>query len=211
MKRIPILLAAVLAAGTLAACGSNDTKSTTAKSTATAKSTPTASASPSTTAGSHNAADVMFVQGMIPHHQQAIEMAALAASRASNPQVKKLAEQIRGAQDPEITTMKGWLRQWGQPTAMSSTGHDMGSMSGPTSSITGMMSGRQMSTLSGLSGKAFDQAFLTEMTVHHQGAIMMARQVQRNGKDSGVKQLAGNIVTGQTAEIATMANLLKQA
>ena len=75
MKRIPVLLAAVLAAGTLAACGGDDTKST-----ATAKSTPTASASTSSSAASHNAADVMFVQMMIPHHEQAIEMAALAAT-----------------------------------------------------------------------------------------------------------------------------------
>lgn len=210
VKRISILLAAVLAAGTLAACGGEDTKSTTAKSTPTGKSTPTANASPSTTAGSHNTADVMFVQGMIPHHEQAIEMAALAATRASSAQVTQLAEQIRGAQDPEITTMKGWLRQWGEPATMSSMGHDMGGMSGSTGSMTGMMSDGQMSTLRGLSGTTFDRAFLTEMTAHHKGAIMMARQVQRNGKDSAVRQLARNIESGQTAEIATMASLLKQ-
>lgn len=205
MKRIPVLFAAVLAAGTLAACGGDDTKSIT-----TAKSTSTASAGANSPAVSHNTADVMFVQGMIPHHEQAIEMAALAATRASSPQVKQLAEKIRGAQDPEITTMKGWLRQWGEPATMSSMGHDMGGMSGSTGSMTGMMSDGQMSTLRGLSGKAFDRAFLTEMTAHHKGAITMAKQVQRNGKDGGVKQLAQNIVTGQTAEIATMASLLKQ-
>jgi uncharacterized protein (DUF305 family) len=203
VKRIPVLLAAVLAAGTLAACGSNDTKSTT-----TATSTRTTGAS--SPAASHNTADEIFVQGMIPHHEQAIVMAALAATRATSPQVKRLAEQIRGAQDPEITTMKGWLRQWGGPTAMPSTGHDMGGLSSSASAMSGMMSGSQMSTLRGLSGKAFDRAFLTEMTAHHRGAIMRARQVQRNGRDSAVKQLARKIETGQTAEVATMAALLKQ-
>jgi uncharacterized protein (DUF305 family) len=203
VKRIPVLLAAVLAAGTLAACGSNDTKSTT-----TATSTPTTGASSSSVG--HNTADVMFVRMMIPHHEQAIEMAELAATRAGSPQVTKLARRIRAAQAPEITTMKGWLRQWGQPAATAAMGHDMGGAGGSASTMPGMMSGSGMSTLRGLSGKAFDRAFLTEMTTHHEGAITMAKQIQRNGKDSGVKQLARNIVTSQTAEIATMASLLKQ-
>ena len=70
-----------------------------------------------------NTADVTFATGMIPHHQQAIEMAQLAETRASNPQVKDLAARIRTAQDPEIATMSGWLRQWGQPMPSAVAGH----------------------------------------------------------------------------------------
>src|SRR5690349_18676918 len=59
-----------------------------------------------------NGQDVMFAQGMVPHHRQALEMAALAESRAKNPKVKALAAQIKGAQDPEIKQMTGWLEDW---------------------------------------------------------------------------------------------------
>lgn len=216
MKRISVLLAAALAAGTLVACGGNDTKSTgTAQSTPASQSGPTSQSTPTTgassTATGHNTADVMFVRTMIPHHEQATDMAKLATSRAGSPAAKKLAEQIRGAQDPEITAMQGWLREWGEPTTMPSMGHDMGGLSGSATSMPGMMSGAEMSTLRGLSGAAFDRAFLTEMTAHHRGAITMARQVERYGRDSGVNRLARNIVTSQTAEIATMASMLKRA
>ena len=110
MKRIGVLLAALLAAATVAACGSN-TSSTSSTSTM-------SSAAASSPATSHNAADVMFTQTMIPHHEQAIVMAELAAARAGSPTVKQLATRIRTAQAPEIAQMTGWLGQWGEPTIM---------------------------------------------------------------------------------------------
>jgi uncharacterized protein (DUF305 family) len=74
-----------------------------------------------------NDADVMFAQMMTPHHQQAVTMANLATTRASDPQLKSLAAQIKAAQAPEITTMTGWLTSWGRPTAAPS-GHTMPGM-----------------------------------------------------------------------------------
>jgi uncharacterized protein (DUF305 family) len=103
MKRIAPLATAVVASVVLAACGSDT--STGASSDA---------GQPSAGANDHNAADVTFAQQMIPHHRQAIEMAQLAAERASTPEVKALATRVQGAQDPEITTMTEWLEAWGE-------------------------------------------------------------------------------------------------
>ncbi len=202
MKRTPMLLAAGLASITLAACGTSSTTSATPAATA-----PSSSATAGATGQAHNAADVTFAQGMIPHHKQAVMMAQQASSRAKSPAVKALAAQIQSAQDPEITTMTGWLTSWGQPTEQSGmsgmAGHDMGSMGG-------MMSDADMTRLSKLTGAAFDREFLTMMTAHHNGAIEMARTQLAQGQYPPAKALAQNIITGQSAEIAKMKTLLTQ-
>jgi uncharacterized protein (DUF305 family) len=146
-----------------------------------------------------NAADVTFATGMIPHHQQAIEMARLADTRASNPQAKDLATRIRNAQDPEITTLSGWLRQWGQPVPFASSGHG---------GHPGMMTDQEMKDLTAATGTAFDRMFLQVMIRHHQGAIEMATTEQQQGKDPQAKQLAAKIATDQAAEIKQMQDLL---
>ena len=202
MKRTSMLLVAGLASITPAACGGTST--TPAAPAATA---PSSSAAAGATGQAHNAADVTFAQGMIPHHRQAVMMAQQASSRAKSPAVKTLAAQIQSAQDPEITTMTGWLTSWGQPTeqpGMSGmAGHDMGSMGG-------MMSDADMTKLSKLTGAAFDREFLTMMTAHHNGAIEMARTQLAQGQYPPAKALAQNIITSQTAEIAKMKTLLTQ-
>ncbi len=202
MKRTSMLLVAGLASITLAACGGTST--TPAAPAATA---PSSSAAAGATGQAHNAADVTFAQGMIPHHRQAVMMAQQASSRAKSPAVKTLAAQIQSAQDPEITTMTGWLTSWGQPTeqpGMSGmAGHDMGSMGG-------MMSDADMTKLSKLTGAAFDREFLTMMTAHHNGAIEMARTQLAQGQYPPAKALAQNIITSQTAEIAKMKTLLTE-
>lgn len=197
---------AALAAATLVACGGTSTESQ-------ADNTGNGAASASTTAaGPHNNIDVRFAQMMIPHHQQALEMAKLAAARAGSPQVKQLAATIEAAQQPEITTMTGWLTSWGQPTTMPGMpsnsgghgGHDMGT--GAT--MPGMMSEGDMMTLEGLTGTEFDRSFLTMMIAHHQGAIDMAETEQISGSYQPAIDLAKSIQTSQTAEIRTMKDLL---
>lgn len=117
-RRFAVAATTVLAVGLLAGCeGNNDHNSSTGSHNGSA--TPTASA-PANEA--FNAADVAFATDMIPHHQQALEMAQVAETRASNTQVKDIAGRIRQAQDPEIATMAGWLREWGQPVPSSSPG-----------------------------------------------------------------------------------------
>lgn len=197
---------AALAAAALVACGGSSTDNQ--ASTTTPANTPAATTA---AAGPHNNIDVEFAQMMIPHHQQAVEMAKLAATRAGNPQVKQLAAAIETAQQPEIATMTGWLTSWGQPTTMpsmpgmpsASGGHDMGGGTMP-----GMMSEADMMTLEALTGTEFDRSFLTMMVAHHQGAIDMAKAAQTEGLYPPVIELAKSIQTSQTAEIRTMKALL---
>jgi uncharacterized protein (DUF305 family) len=162
-----------------------------------------------TTAAAFNDADVEFAQGMIPHHRQAVEMADLAPTRAQSPQVKKLAARIKAAQDPEITTMSGWLKSWGKevPQDMDHDGMGHGSTD-MGEDMPGMMSDEQMDELEAAKGTAFDRAFLEMMIEHHQGAIEMAKTEQLDGKDPAAKKLAATIEKAQTAEIAQMNELL---
>ena len=202
---------AVLALGaalavTLTACGTNATSTGAAGGHGGHSTAPATTTSPPASAPvrEHNTADVTFVQGMIPHHEQAVQMAQLAAPRAAEPKVQALAAQIKAAQGPEITTLKGWLTSWGEPTAAPGTSGHTGHGTG------GMMSEADMATLAGLSGQAFDREFLTRMTEHHRGAIEMARAEQTEGRYGPAKQLAADIVRSQSAEIAQMAGLLKR-
>ncbi len=204
MKRIAPVFAAALTALALAACnsatGSSAPAATTSPSTGVTAAT-TAGPSAGTSAEAHNQADVTFAQSMIPHHKEAVAMAQLAPSRANSPQVKTLATEIQGAQDPEITTMTGWLTSWSQPTEMA--GMDM-------SSMPGMMSATEMADLGKLSDAAFDRQFLTMMTKHHQGAVQMATTELSQGQYPAAKSLAQSIMKSQTAEIARMKTLLAQ-
>lgn len=140
----------------------------------------------------------MFAQMMIPHHQQAIEMADLAlANPSTSADVKGLAEQIKAAQDPEIRTMNGWLRQWGAPTT-ASMNHGTG----------GMMSGEDMASLEAATGSEFNRMWLQMMIEHHRGAVTMAQDVMSTTETPDVKRLAESVVEGQNKEIATMQGLL---
>ncbi|ORT56751.1 DUF305 domain-containing protein [Streptomyces sp. CB03238] len=164
-----------------------------------------ATSSPSAERGGHNAADVAFAQGMIPHHRQAVDMADMAAERASAKEVKELAAAIRKAQDPEIRTMSGWLTSWGEqvPGEDASADH-----SGHGDGTTGMMTEQEMEQLEKSSGKAFDTAFLQLMIKHHQGAVAMAKTEQAKGSYQPAKDMAGDIIASQSAEITEMNKLL---
>jgi uncharacterized protein (DUF305 family) len=148
----------------------------------------------SSTAG--NAADTTFAQQMIPHHQQAVEMAKMVPSRTKNPAVVSLAQQIQQAQAPEIALMTGWLTQWGAAPMAGMTG------------MPGMMSDADMAGLEKETGAAFDKQWLQMMIGHHQGAIDMANTELKQGTSADAKQLAQKIITGQQAEITTMTGRL---
>lgn len=148
-----------------------------------------------------NDADVGFAQGMIPHHEQAVEMSKLADQRAESPKVKDLADRIEAAQDPEITTMRGWLEDWDKP--VEPAGGGMGDMGGM-----GMMSDEDMGALAAASGTAFDQMFLTMMRAHHEGAITMSNDELAKGSFPDAKKLAQSIIDAQRAEIDEMNGLL---
>jgi uncharacterized protein (DUF305 family) len=163
------------------------------------------SAAPGPSATAHNAQDVAFAQGMIPHHRQALEMARLANGRASSARVKDLAARIEKAQDPEIRTMTGWLKSWGEDVPMAGMDHSGHSA---TPGMSGMMSDADLSALEKAAGKDFDARFLALMVRHHQGAVEMATTEKDKGRDGAAKDLADAVVTAQKAEIAEMRQLL---
>ena len=162
-------------------------------------------ASPSSTTGA-SAADAMFAQMMIPHHQQAVEMSTLAETRASSPKIKALAAEIKEAQQPEIDQMTAWLEEWGIPVmpmdeAMSEHGgHGM----------SGMLTDDQLQQLADASGPEFDRLFAEFMILHHEGAIDMAEDVV-DSKDPRVAALAAAIIKTQADEIAHMQGFLNSS
>nr|WP_240978213.1 DUF305 domain-containing protein [Knoellia sp. DB2414S] len=183
------------AALTVSACGTGDDGSSGSMG---GMNHGTASTSSTTGSATARQGDVMFAQMMIPHHQQAIDMANLALNSASaSSEVADLARQIKAAQDPEIQTMNRWLREWKAP-ASSSMSHGSG----------GMMSEADMKTLAAAQGSEFDRLWLTMMIEHHEGAVDMAQQVLRTTAEPDVKEMAQAIADGQNKEIATMRSLL---
>jgi len=150
----------------------------------------------STSESSLSAADIMFLQMMIPHHEQAIEMSKLAAANTSNPEVLDLAARIEAAQQPEINLMKKLLTDAGQPMM---SDHMMGD--------SGMMSNEDMSALASAKNQEFDVLYLSGMIDHHDGAIAMADGVSESA-NAEVNGLANSIITSQTAEIEEMTKLL---
>ncbi|MES4907012.1 MULTISPECIES: DUF305 domain-containing protein [unclassified Streptomyces] len=204
-RRTALVAAATTAALslTLTACGSDDGGGKSGHSGHDSTKT-TASASASAPSGKHNKADVSFAQGMIPHHRQAVEMADLAATRASSGTVKKLAAAIKKAQDPEIRTMSGWLKAWGEDVPEAMPGMDHSQHEG----MPGMMSSKEMEELKKASGAAFDTAFLKMMVQHHKGAVEMAGTEKREGAYGPAKTMADDIIKAQNEEITEMNKLL---
>ncbi|MEV1091215.1 DUF305 domain-containing protein [Streptomyces microflavus] len=198
IRRTAAVMTAGAASLALAACGSSDDSSAAHDGHSTKS--PTASASAAQ--GQHNTADVAFAKGMIPHHRQAVEMADLAPSRAESVEVKKLAGEIKKAQDPEIKTMSGWLTSWGEQLPAE------GAMDHSDHGMDGMMTADEMDQLEKASGKAFDTAFLEMMIKHHEGAVEMAKTENAEGAFPEAKTMADAIITSQTAEITTMNGLL---
>jgi len=141
--------------------------------------------------------DIMFAQMMIPHHQQAIDMSALAESRALSPEVKALASKISAEQGPEIEQMRAWLKAANAPTEM---GHQM--------SMDGMLSDAELERLTNASGAEFDELFIIGMIAHHEGAIEMAQMVV-DSKNLEARELGETIIKMQTLEIAELSLLTK--
>lgn len=194
-----IVLASVAAIG-ITACGSDAKQSGSTSGTTPGEVTATVAAS----GASFNEADVEFAQGMIPHHEQAIEMAeiALDPTVGASEVVTALATRIKGEQDPEIQLMTGWLTTWGRPVQMTTdSSHDMSSMDG-------MMSVEQMGMLAAAKGPDFDKIWQEMMIKHHEGAIEMAQAVKVNGSSPEALTLADQIIAAQQTEIDEMtANL----
>ncbi|SDG23789.1 Uncharacterized conserved protein, DUF305 family [Lentzea fradiae] len=154
----------------------------------------TACGSPAT----HNSADVAFARGMVPHHEQALEMSDLVAARTDNPHVIDLAKRITAAQKPEIDRMNGWLAAWNAPVEASAGGHSGGH---------GLV---DLGDLADLDDTEFDRQWLSLMIQHHRGAVKMAREHLSAGTDPEARKLAQDVVAQQEKELAEMESLLPQ-
>ncbi|SDZ39679.1 DUF305 domain-containing protein [Herbiconiux ginsengi] len=163
--------------------------------------TPAPTRTISTTDATYNMADVMFVEMMIPHHEQAIEMSDLVLGKNGvDPAITALAQKIKDAQQPEINEMRGWLDAWG-----------VGDQNGMTDGMghgSGMMSDDDMTALDSADDADAGRIFLDQMIQHHEGAIDMAQSEVADGQDPDVLKLAQNIIASQTAEIEAMKVLL---
>lgn len=200
LKRLAVVTATLTALTGIAACGtSGDHEHRT-----------TSGSSQGTTAS--NRADVAFATGMIPHHQQALEMVDLTKGRNLDPAVRTLADRIKAAQAPEIETMTGWLEDWGKPvpsaTANGHDSHDMGGMQMGSDQMPGMMSAADMEALQQAPDSDFQAMWLRMMVRHHEGAITMAKAEIADGRYGPAKDLAQQIIDGQQAEIDQMKQLL---
>lgn len=163
-------------------------------------------------------ADQHFIQMMIPHHQGAIDMANLALTKATHPELKQLAEAIKTSQSKEIQDMKAWYKQWyGTEVPDKSGMMNMPMMGMPMQSGSGKNQGMPMNSGQGMdmmgmmsmdltalkNAKNFDQVFIAEMIPHHQMAVMMAAKVLTSPHPE-LRNLAKAIIQAQTAEIEEM-------
>jgi len=160
------------------------------------------------------AADVKFMQGMIHHHAQAIDMTELLKTRSSSDDMKKLALRIQVSQTDEIRMMQRWLQAHGQdapdPHAMHMPGMIMPGMDhGPM--MAGMLTPEEMAHLATLKGVEFDRVFLAGMIKHHGGAITMVNELFASpgaAQDSNIYAFASDVVADQQMEIDRMSGML---
>jgi len=170
---------------------------------------------PPTTKGTlpqQSKADVEFMQGMIMHHAQAIEMTALISSRTENKELRLLAAKISSSQSDEIKFMKRWLLARGEPVSMSMPGMPNMNMSGHAMPLMpGMLAPEQMEALRKANGAEFDHLFLTGMIQHHGGALTMVKELFETpgaGQDAELFNFATDADNTQKAEIKIMQEML---
>ena len=144
--------------------------------------------------------EIMFLQMMIPHHQQAIDISDLALTKSADAELLALAKSIRDEQAAEIVTMKAWLDAAG---ADLDPGHSMGHGMG------GMLGDSELAALKAATGKSFDLLWLKGMTGHHDGAIDMAAMIE-NAKNPEIKSFGQAIVSSQSEQNKAMAAMLKR-
>ena len=162
-------------------------------------------------------ADIDFMQGMIMHHNQAVEMTELLKTRAKDAEVREIGKKIDVSQTDEMRWMKQWLTDRGLPTSMQMggmpidmPGMDMSSM---MPAMPGMLTSAQMNTLRQASGPQFDHLFLTGMIQHHTGALTMVKDLFQNpgaGQDPQLFDFASDVDNTQQAEIDYMRHMLKE-
>lgn len=164
-------------------------------------------ASSSQASAQFNDADVTYAEGMIMHHQQAVEMSDIILAKSGvDPDVVEMAKQIKKAQGPEIKEMQTWLEDWGQDDS-GHEGHGGDSESGDEMSKMGhegMVSPEDIKKLKDADGEQASKLFLDQMIEHHEGAVKMAEDHREDGKNPDAVELSKNVIKDQKAEIKEM-------
>ena len=158
-------------------------------------------------------ADIDFMQGMIMHHSQAVEMTALIPSHTEDKDVRAIGARISRSQTDEINFMKRWLVARGQSTSMAMPGMPDMNKNGGSMLMPGMLTPQQMEALRNARGAEFDRLFLTGMIQHHGGALVMVKELFDSpgaGQDADLFDFATDVDSGQRAEIRIMQNMLKE-
>lgn len=150
--------------------------------------------------GLYNQADLDFVEGMVPHHAQALEMAEIAAERGRDERVRAIADRILAAQGPEIEALQAWREARGLPAVDEDSTH---------SSMVGMASEEQVLQLVAADGADFDELFLRLMTVHHEGALTMA-EAATDARNPQVTEMIADTIVSQGTEIRRMQQVLTE-
>jgi uncharacterized protein (DUF305 family) len=158
--------------------------------------------------------DVEFMQGMIMHHAQAVEMTALIESHTANKDLSLLGARISHSQSEEIKFMKRWLEARGEQTSLPMPEMPGMDMSSQPMLMPGMLTPKQMEALRKAKGAEFDQLFLTGMIQHHNGALIMVKDLFDTagaGQDAELFNFTTDVDSGQRAEIRIMQNMLGAA
>jgi uncharacterized protein (DUF305 family) len=196
VHRTRIALTALLSALALLAVACNGA--------ADAPSTDETPATDATEEAAYNEADIEFLQGMIPHHEEAVEMARPVPDRTDRPELNQLAGDIIALQEAEIAQMEQMLADADADAGAEEAGH------GGHGDMPGMMGEEEMERLAVLEGVEFDLAFIDMMIAHHEGAITSAEQVIQGGQNPQARQLAEAIIAEQRAEIDQMTTWREQ-
>ena len=154
----------------------------------------------------HTSADVRFMQGMIGHHAQALEMTALLQSRTASEDMRKLAQRIDVSQSDEIKMMQHWLKARGLPVPDEHAHHAHGAVLMP-----GMLTAEEMARLTDAKGQTFDRLFLQFMIKHHEGALTMVENLFATpgaGQESEIFAFASDVDADQRMEIDRMGAML---
>ena len=147
-----------------------------------------------------SSADIMFLQMMIPHHQQAVDISELAIATSKDAELIALATDIRDGQSAEIIQMKSWLSKANADIDM---GHSMGDSMG------GMLDDQELADLETATGTSFDLLWLKGMTNHHVGALHMSTMI-RDARNAEIKRFGENVISAQTAQIEQMKIMIKR-
>ncbi|HKP35699.1 MAG TPA: DUF305 domain-containing protein [Pyrinomonadaceae bacterium] len=156
-------------------------------------------------------ADVQFMQGMIMHHAQAVEMTALIVSRTENKNLRLLGARISSSQSSEIDFMKRWLQMRAEPISPPMHHTPGMDMSNHAMLMPGMLTPKQMAALKKAKGEEFDRLFLTGMIQHHNGALIMVKDLFDTpgaGQDAELFNFVTDVDSGQRAEIRIMQTML---